>query len=84
MLQWMVRVVILFIVHDITCYIYSGSGSSSIFNSSLFERRLEIVKDYSKDRHGLEVLFGLQISVARLSHPPSKQENQFLVLSRDS
>ncbi len=42
------------------------------------------MKDYSKDRHGLEVLFGLQISVARLSHPLSKQENQFPVLSRDS
>ncbi len=42
------------------------------------------MKDYSKDRHGLEVLFGLQIYVARLSHPPSKQENQFPVLSRDS
>ena len=51
-----------------------GSGSTAIFTSDLFEKRMELVKLYLKsDEQGLEVLYALQVAVAKLSHPPSNE-----------
>ena len=57
-----------FVLHKI------GSGSEAIFTSNLFEKRMELVKLYLKsDEQGLEVLYALQVAVAKLSHPPSNE-----------
>ena len=49
-----------------------GSGTSAIFGRDLFEKRMEIVKETHNSDHGMEVLNGLQVAVAGLSHPPSE------------
>ena len=53
------------------CYVLRiGSGDQAVFNHDCFEKRIELVK--RQGHHGLAVLHGLQYSVAKLSHPPSK------------
>lgn len=55
----------------------TGLGSSAIFDRDLFERRLEIVKEIHNSEHGVEVLNGLQMAVAQLSHPPKLLGDMF-------
>ena len=56
------------------CLTFSGSGGTAIFSSDLFKRRIELVKAYAvTEKHRIQVLYGLQCAVAKLSHPPSKQ-----------
>ena len=51
---------------------HTGSGSTAIFGQELFEKRMEIVKELKVAEQALEVLYGLQIAVAELQHPPSE------------
>ena len=50
-----------------------GSGQSAIFQDERFNKRMIVLKKYvnmNKDLQ-LEVLYALQIAVAKLEHPPS-------------
>ena len=52
--------------------IFSGSGDSAIFKKDLFERRCQVIKECKGAKYSLEVLYGFQVAVAKLKHPPSK------------
>ena len=57
--------------------VFAGSGQTTLFNASLFEKRMELLKIYSLEGQGLEVLYALQVAVSHLSHPPSKLNVQY-------
>lgn len=51
--------------------LHAGIGDKAIFTNDAFEKRLGLVKGR---HHSIEVLYGLQVAVTKLSHPPSELE----------
>jgi len=56
---------------------HAGSGTSAVFEDERFKRCLMVLKKYVDENQDLqmEVLYALQITVAKLEHPPSKRNH---------
>lgn len=52
----------------------AGSGTTVVFDADCFKRRLVVLKKYVNENPDfqVEVLYALQISIAKLDHLPSK------------
>jgi len=60
----------------------TGSGTSAVFEDECFKKRLMVLKKYVDENQDLqmEVLYALQITVAKLEHPPKLLNNMFNVV----
>ena len=60
---------------DLPCH--SGSGTTAVLDNERFKKRLMVLKKYVDESQDLqmEVLYALQITVAKLEHPPSKRSH---------
>ena len=56
-----------------------GSGTSAVFEDKRFKKRLMVLKKYVDESQDLqmEILYALQITVAKLEHPPSKRNHTY-------